>query len=84
MSRAPEPAGEQPRKRLTKRGVETLLDAYDADPVGALLEALDSIAAPAAVRSAVATMATPDRDALLKDLVEWRGLAPPTGPDIDS
>lgn len=84
MSRAPEPAGEQPHERLTKRDVETLLDAYDTDPVSALLEALDSIAAPASVRSAVATMATPDRDALLKDLVEWRGLAPTTGSDIDS
>lgn len=78
MSRAPEPAGEQPRKRLTKREVESLVDAYDDDPVRALLRALDSIAAPTSVRSAVATMGTPERDALLKDLVEWRGLAPPT------
>ena len=63
--------------RLSKRDVESLLGSYDADPVVALVAALVRVDAPAALRAAVAGMDTVDRDRLLKDLVEWRGITPP-------
>ena len=63
--------------RLTKRDVESLLGSYDADPVAALVTALLRVEAPTALRAAVATMDTVERDRLLKDLVEWRGITPP-------
>ncbi len=63
--------------RLSKREVERLLDSYDRDPVGALNEALETIEADRRTREALTTMSTAQRDALLRDLVEWRGLTPP-------
>lgn len=63
--------------RLSKRDVERLLDAYDRDPVAALSTALDVVNAEDEMRHAVSTMSTAQRDALLRDLVEWRGLTPP-------
>ena len=63
--------------RLSKRDVENLLDSYDRDPVGALNEALDTIEAEREVREALPSMSTEQRDDLLRDLVEWRGVTPP-------
>lgn len=63
--------------RLSKREVERLLDSYDGDPVGALREALEAIDADSDVRAALSSMTTAQRDALLRDLVEWRGVTPP-------
>ena len=63
--------------RLSKREVERLLDSYDRDPVAALNEALESVEADRAVRDALLSMSTEQRDALLRDLVEWRGVTPP-------
>ena len=63
--------------RLSKRDVEHLLDMYDADPVGALREALETVDASRDVREALPLMTTVQRDALLRDLVEWRGVTPP-------
>ena len=63
--------------RLSKREVEQLLDSYDRDPVAALNEALESVEADRAVRDALPSMSTEQRDSLLRDLVEWRGVTPP-------
>ena len=63
--------------RLSKRDVERLLDSYDHDPVGALNEALDTIEAERELREALPSMSTEQRDSLLRDLVEWRGVTPP-------
>lgn len=63
--------------RLSKHAVERLLDAYDIDPVDALTEALLAADADAEKISSLSTMSTPQRDALLRDLVEWRGVTPP-------
>lgn len=63
--------------RLSKRDVERLLDCYDIDPVGALREALEIVDADRDAQEALSLMSTMERDALLRDLVEWRGLTPP-------
>lgn len=63
--------------RLSKRDVERLLDSYDTDPVGALREALETTEAASDLREALSSMSTAQRDALLRDLVEWRGVTPP-------
>lgn len=63
--------------RLSKRDVERLLDRYDIDPVGALRQALEIVDADRDAREALSLMSTMERDALLRDLVEWRGLTPP-------
>lgn len=84
MSRPPESSGEKSQKRLTKRDVEALVENYDTDPVLSLLAALVVVGAPESVRTAVPTMSEAERDSLLKDLVEWRGIAPPTGGNINS
>ena len=63
--------------RLSKRDVELLLDTYDDDPVGSLRTALTVVGADESVIDSVAEMSTNDRDSLVRDLVEWRGLTPP-------
>lgn len=82
MSRVPESAGGTPR-RLSKREVERLVESYDDDPLAALGAALDLLAAPEEVRASLDSMTTAARDALLKDLIEWRGLEPPDGAGIN-
>ena len=84
MSRPPESSGELPQKRLTKRDVEVLVASYDAEPVVSLLAALRVVDAPDSLCTAVPAMTEAERDSLLKDLIEWRGLAPSTGPGINS
>ncbi|MBM3718093.1 MAG: hypothetical protein FJW53_03875 [Actinobacteria bacterium] len=69
---------------LTKKDVEVLVSAYDDEPVHALLAALLIVGAPDALRVCVPTMTQLERDCLLKDLIEWRGLTPPTGSRIDT
>lgn len=63
--------------RLSKRDVERLLDCYDDDPVEALDEAIDAISPEVTDRPDLSSMTVAERDALLRDLVEWRGLTPP-------
>lgn len=82
MSRVPENAGGTPR-RLTKRDVERLVDAYDLDPLAALEAALAVLEAPESLRTSLGAMSTSQHDALLKDLIEWRGLEPPGPPGIN-
>lgn len=95
MSRARESSGEHPESaeqpalpptagRLTKRDVEVLVSTYDDEPVLALLAALRVVGAPDDLCTSVPTMSEPERDSLLKDLIEWRGPTPPTGTGINS
>lgn len=63
--------------RLSKRDVEQLLDDYDADPLGALNRALAAVGAESTLIASVQTMSEPERDSLVRDLVEWRGLTAP-------
>lgn len=63
--------------RLSKRDVEQLLDCYDSDPAGALAAALVKLGANQK-RDSLDALDTADLDALLRDLVEWRGLTPPS------
>lgn len=63
--------------RLSKHAVERLLDAYDNDPIEALTEALTAVEADSETIRTVSTMSTAQHDALLRDLVEWRGVTPP-------
>lgn len=86
MSCSPETSGspgEARRFRLSKRDIETLMDAYDDDPVAALDTALAAIGAPETLRASLRVMTTPERDALAKDLIEWRGLEPPEAPGVN-
>jgi hypothetical protein len=63
--------------RLSKRDVERLLDTYDDDPVQSLRAALHAIGADQSMIASIDSLSTGDRDALVRDLVEWRGLTPP-------
>jgi hypothetical protein len=63
--------------RLSKRDVERLLDTYDDDPVQSLRAALIAIGADQSMIESLGALSTSDRDALVRDLVEWRGLTPP-------
>ena len=60
---------------LTKRDVETLLANYDADPIGALTQALTRLAAPPSLISSLVDAPLGVLDQMVKDLVEWRQLS---------
>jgi hypothetical protein len=57
--------------------VERLLGTYDDDPVRSLRTALVVVGADQSIIESIDALSMSDRDALVRDLVEWRGLTPP-------